>query len=155
MNGLSGAAQDLHVWIGKNGHGTFEGLTNGGHLAYRLTNGERMITSATPSDHRHLTQGKATVRRMLGLRSDSPKAGKYVHRKANGYDGVVSMNEEWEMPPIIDALKLRLSVIDERLPGMNPRRCQAAIRALAEERLEVAAQLTAHGVTPPPLLAVA
>lgn len=145
MNAL---AKELDRWIVQNGYGTLAGQTGGGHLRYRLRNNAYFTTSSTPSKYSAVTNGKANVRRMLGIASDSPRAGKYRHKPSAGYDGL-NENVEYRVPPEITRLRAAVEALDAQILSLHPRAHATRLRVLAGRRIHLADQLDRLGLPVP------
>ena len=139
-------ATELREWIESNGLGKFEGLTGGGHLRYKLRNGSCLTTSSTPSKYSAVANAKSQVRRMLGMRSESPRAAKYRHEsKVAGYDGR-NDSPDYGMPPEVARLRSAVEKLDNEILRLHPRRDAKRLRVLAERRIHLADQLDRLGV---------
>lgn len=142
MNGL---AKDFQAWITGNGYGELEGRTGAMHLRYRLSNGRYFVTSGTPSKHSAVTNAKSEVRRMLGVASESPRAGKYRHeKKPGGYDGR-NGDPQYETPPEVERLRVAVAKLDARILELHPRRNADRLRELARRRVDLTDQLDRLG----------
>lgn len=136
MNGL---ARQFEDWITGNGYGVREGYTNGGHLRYRLQDGSHYIAGATPSKPSAVLNAKADVRRVLGLRSEAPKAAHYSKQTpVPRFTTAVKRSAACEA---VDWLRSELDAVDLELLTLNPRREQDRARRLAARRIELAEML--------------
>lgn len=145
MNAL---AKEFDRWIVRNGYGTLAGQTGGGHLRYRLRNNQYFTTSSTPSKYSAITNGKADVRRALGIASESPRAGKYRHKPSSGYDGA-NEKAEYGMPPEVARLRAAVKALDAQILSLHPRTHATRLRVLAERRIHLSDQLDRLGVPVP------
>lgn len=136
---MNGMAREFRDWMAANGHGVYEGYTNGGHLRYRLSDGTAYIAGATPSKTSAVLNAKADVRRMLGLRSESTRAAHYS--KQTRVPAFTTATRRTESGESVDWLKAELDGVDAALLNLNPRREPGLARRLARRRLELAAML--------------
>lgn len=142
MNGL---AKDFQTWMTSNGYGVLEGLTGGIHLRYRLRNGRYFVTGSTPSKHTAVINAKSDVRKILGIASESPRAGKYRHEKQSaGYDGL-NGNPLYAVPPEVERLRVAVAKLDARILELHPRRNADRLRELARRRVDLTDQLDRLG----------
>lgn len=146
--GLSKQAQEFHDWLYANDYGRLGGRTQAGHLKYQLRNGTFYISGSTPSDFRFFDNAKAEVRRMLGVKNDSPNAGKYSHKKTDGFDGRVTMADRH--PPEVHRLIKKVGYIDAEITSMQSRQDVFRLRKLARQRVELSTELAEFGVVIPP-----
>jgi hypothetical protein len=142
-------AREFVKWVIDNGYGDLEGHTNGGHLTIRLRNGERVTYSSTPSAWSASSNGRSEVLRLLGIGSQSPRAGK-IRYKPESQTVTVTKFEG----PLSSALQARAKQISHNVSEAGDPRIswirERLLDQLAEYR-DIEAELTRRGMPTPPL----
>jgi hypothetical protein len=146
---VNGLARELFDWVTGNGYGEPAGDTGGGHIKYRLRNGVIYYAARTPSHYTAVANAQADIRRMLGVRSESPRAARYRHKPTDGYDGRPLPGAGW--PPEVRELRAQVDLLDQKLLGLDPNRQAKEIRKATARRRAVAEELNHYGVLVPPL----
>ena len=139
-------ARELYDWVVKHGYGELTGRDGHDHLVYTLRNGKEFRTSSTPSKPSAIANGRAQIRRLLGISSESPKSGKHRFVKTNGYDGTPTRRGGWAMPDEVTEMLDELAQVDKALLSLNVRREPQRARHLAEKRNELKAALERYGI---------